>query len=71
MDVLMTCQDRNFFKIPDSYRYDLQSEMSFCEGFSTAKLKEKARQMILKFDAESVWSSVNHYNLPALHPEKP
>jgi hypothetical protein len=34
--------------------------MWFCGGASTAKFKEKARQMILNLDEEVVWASFDH-----------
>ena len=39
-------------------------------GGSTVKLKEKARQMTLKFNKEVVRPSFDHYKLPVLHRKK-
>jgi len=44
--------------------------MWICGEAALQNPKEKARQMILNFDEEVVWSSFDHYNLPVLHREK-
>jgi hypothetical protein len=59
--VRVTCQKRNFSKIPANYRYDMHIKMRFCGGEALQDLKEKAGMVILNFDEEVAWSILEHY----------